>query len=658
MKKMPAFRFACLLSICGCFMFVHAQTFSNGSGSIRGTVVDPSGAGIPNATVDIQNPVSHFTRTIQTDAQGAFVLPNVPFNNYHATATAPQFEAAHQDVNVRSSVPIDVQLQLAIVASESSVTVMGGGDLVEADPDAHTDIDRNLFEKLPLESQSSSVSSLVTLASPGITADSNGLMHGLGDHASNSFSVDGQPISDQQSKTFSNQIPLDSVQSMEVIEGAPPAEYGDKTSVVVSVTTRSGLGSTAPHGEITTSYGTFGSAEGGFNLAVGSAKWGNFVAANGLQTGRFLDTPEFEVFHDRGNQQNVFDRADYKLSQADSLTLNLGFTRSWFQTPNSYDAQYATAWSGTLVNAGGIGPNGLAIGSQDQRSQIRTFNIAPTWTRVAGANSVFVLGAFVRHDQFNYYPSDNPLADLTPGLQAQTIGQDRRLTNAGLRGSFSYVKGHHNMKVGALYQHTFLVERDSFGVVDPTFNAVCLDANGGAITDSALTSPADCTGTLQANPGFNPLLACFDLTRPNPLPASDGCTGSTSSLYAYRGHADIKELGLYVQDSITVKNWTFNLGIRGDVYNGLTSATQAEPRIGVAYNFKPTNTVLRVSYARTLETPFNENLVLASTGCSDPVINALETATQGYCFASRPCFIPARATNFTPACSRRSASTW
>ncbi len=63
--------------------------------------------------------------------------------------------------------------------------------------------------------------------------------------------------------------------------------------------------------------------------------------------------------------------------------------------------------------------------------------------------------------------------------------------------------------------------------------------------------------------------------------------------------------------------------MRGDFYNGITSASQPEPRLGIAYNIKPTNTVLRVSYARTLETPFNENLVLASLGCNDPVINAL-----------------------------------
>ena len=167
---------------------------------------------------------------------------------------------------------------------------------------------------------------LVTLATPGVAADSNGLFHGLGDHASNSFSVDGQPITDQQSKIFSNQVPVDSVQSMEVIEGAPPAEYGGKTSLVIVVTTRSGLGATTPHGDVTASYGTFGSSNGGFDLAYGGQKWGNFISASGLDTGRFLDGPEFQVFHDHGNEENVFDRLDFKLSDKDSINLNLGFT--------------------------------------------------------------------------------------------------------------------------------------------------------------------------------------------------------------------------------------------------------------------------------------------------------------------------------------------
>lgn len=183
------------------------------------------------------------------------------------------------------------------------MNVEAGGDLVETEPTTHTDIDRALFDKLPLESQSSSLSSLVTLASPGVAADSNGLFHGLGDHASNSFSIDGQPVTDQQSKVFSNQLPVNAVQSMEVIEGAPPAEYGDKTSLVIVVNTRSGLGVTQPHGDVTASYGTFGTSAEALDLAYGGQKWGNFISASGLNTGRFLDGPEFQVFNDHGNQE-------------------------------------------------------------------------------------------------------------------------------------------------------------------------------------------------------------------------------------------------------------------------------------------------------------------------------------------------------------------
>jgi hypothetical protein len=606
-----------------------AQSLGNG-GTVKGTVLDPSGAAVAQADVTIANPVSQYSRGVKTDAQGNFEFDNLPLNNYHATAVAPGFQSAEQDLNVRSAVPLEVKFNLKLGESSTEVTVSEAADLVETTSSTHTDVDRALFDRLPLESESSSLSSLVTLATPGIAADSNGLFHGLGDHASNSFSVDGQQITDQQSKVFSNQIPTESVQSMEVIEGAPPAEYGDKTSVVIVVTTRSGLGVTQPHGDFTASYGSFGSSNAGFDLAYGGGAWGDFISVNGMNTGRFLDGPEFQVMHDHGNQQNLFDRADFKVSQADTISLNLGFTRSWFQTPNSYDAENATAWSGLVAGNRGFGPNGLPVGPQDQRSKIGTYNVAPTWMRLINSSTVLTVGGSVRRDQYNYYPSRNPFADLTPDLQRQTIGQDRSLMNAAAHADVAYAKGIHDLKVGIHYGQTFLTESDSLGIVDPTFNAVCLNADGSFDTNASLTNPKQCTGPPQPNPGFMPLLGCYDLTRTGPLPASDGCPNSTSGLYTFYGHTDIKQMALFAQDTITEKNWTFNLGIRGETYHGISKTSSVQPRLGVAYNIKPTNTVLRISYAHTLETPFNENLILSSTGCNDAVINAIMSITQGY----------------------------
>ena len=69
--------------------------------------------------------------------------------------------------------------------------------------------------------------------------------------------------------------------------------------------------------------------------------------------------------------------------------------------------------------------------------------------------------------------------------------------------------------------------------------------------------------------------------------------------------------------------------MRFDKCNGIASAAQGEPRLGMAYNIKPTNTVLRVSYALTMENRFNENLVLVSLECNDPVIAAFQTLIPG-----------------------------
>jgi hypothetical protein len=600
---------------------LHASAEGSNSGTVRGTVTDVTGALIPGATVHLINEVSGLDRTVSSDATGQFFFANVPFNPYRVSVSANGFAPVSQSFEIRSVVGANLNLVLQIAAADSTVTVEASGDLVETDPTFHTDVDRELFTKVPLESESSGLSSLVTLSTPGVAADSNGLFHGLGDHASNSFSVDGQSITDQQSKVFSNQIPANSIQSIEVISGAPPAEYGGKTSLVIVATTRSGQGVTKPTGSVSSSYGAFGSATAGFDLAWGGKKWGNFIEADGLNSGRFLDPPEFVVFHDKGNEQNVFDRVDYNFTSVDSIHLDLNYSRSWFQTPNSYDSLNVP----NVVSSGAsASPVFGSVGNADQHSKIGTFNISPTYTRIIGNNTVFNLGAFVRRDDYNYYPSGNPLADLGPAnLQTSSIAQNRTLTNAAVHSDVTYAKGIHNIKAGAQYGQTFLRENDSLGVVDPTyaFSAPCLGADGNPV--AGYSNSSQCPAG--ANPSYLPVLAPYDLTR-------------GGSLYSYYGHTDVKELALYIEDQIKARNWLFNLGLREDVYNGLTDANQTQPRVGIAYNIKPTTTVLRVSYARTLETPFNENLVLSSTGCSNAVLAPLLNCSSGVSGTMQPGF--------------------
>lgn len=603
-------------------IFLIVASAQTNSGTVNGAVTDPTGAVVLGAIVTIQNPVSHYLRSMEADSAGQFDFTNVPFGQYHMTVTQNGFKSFVQDVDVNSSIAITVPVKLEVGTSAITVQVTGE-DLVENSSTFRTDVDRQLFKKVPLESQSSSLSSLVTLASPGISADSNGLFHGMGDHASNSFSIDGQSMTDQVSKVFSNQPPVSSIESIEVIDGAPPAEYGGKTSVVIVATTRSGLDMTIPKGQVYSSYGSFGSVAGGFDIGYGKKNWGNFLSTDLLNTGRFLDGPEFSVFHSKGNEENFFDRADYVLGPKNSFHLNLNYSRSWFQTPNSYDnlnVMNVVPGTGDTANV-----NLENVGNADQRSEIGTFNIYPSYTRIINDHSVLNFGAWVRKDLYNYFGSDNPFADLGPSdLQTSSISQIRTLMNTAAHADYTYQHGINNLDIGAQYGQTFLRESDTLGIVENTYNSPCMDANGMPVP--GYSGPSNCANAgLQPNQNYLSVLAPYDLTR-------------GGSDYFFLGHTDIKELAFYIEDRIHKGSWSYNLGLREDVYNGLADANQTQPRIGISYQVKKTGTVLGISYARTLETPFNENLVLSSQGCLNSVLNPLLSCQPGVTGVLQPGF--------------------
>ena len=107
---------------------------------------------------------------------------------------------------------------------------------------------------------------------------------------------------------------------MEVITGVAPAEYGDKSSLVVHIVTKSGLGQSKPAGIAVIGYGSFKSPTFEANVGGGSQTVGNFLSLSGLRTDRFLDPPEFTTLHDDGNSQSFFDRLDVHPNDATRST--------------------------------------------------------------------------------------------------------------------------------------------------------------------------------------------------------------------------------------------------------------------------------------------------------------------------------------------------
>lgn len=559
-------------------------------GSVEGTVTDPSGSVVPGAIVTLVNRVTGYKLTVNSENDGSFRFPRVPVNTYHLSIHAKGFNNLEQDIAVRASVPVPVQAALQLAGSDVSVTVEApGSDVLENVPYAHNDISEELYSKLPTSSPGSGLSDAITLGTPGVVADSNGFFHPLGDHGQTTFSIDGQTISDQQSKQFSTQVPLNAIDTMELITSAPSAEFGDKTSLVVNAITKTGIGHKL-FGSFMPEYGSFGTVGEEGTVGFGNSKFGNFLSANVLRSGRFLDTPEFLPLHAIGNNYTIFDHLDYRPNAKDAFHLNLFNARNWFQVPNTYDQL-----------------------SQDQRQKSLTYNIAPGYQRAFNASTLLTINPFFRQDQIGYFPSADVFADTPISPQ-----QSRRLTNWGTRADVSWVKGVHNVKVGTQLTQTRLSEQFSFGITDPLYNAICMNTDGQPqAAPGILDSGACASAGFAPNDGLMPGLVPFDLTR-------------GGRPFQFAAKTNINEYAVFVQDSITWHNWSLAPGLRIDRYDGLSTATGVEPRLGVSYNIKKTGTVLRGAYSRTLETPYNENLILSSAtgsgGLAENVFGAQSTA--------------------------------
>ena len=114
------------------------------SGTITGTVTDPSGAVVAGATVAIQNPVTQYERSTKSDSSGRFQFTNVPYESYHMTVSMKGFGTFVHDVGVHSANPAAVPVQLSLKAASETVNVTSE-DLINRNANMDTDIDRKAF---------------------------------------------------------------------------------------------------------------------------------------------------------------------------------------------------------------------------------------------------------------------------------------------------------------------------------------------------------------------------------------------------------------------------------------------------------------------------------------------------------------------------------
>ena len=545
-------------------LFIPAALFAATAGTVHGTVVGPDNHPMAGVLVTLRNDVTGFHQDAATGTDGTFTFFNVPYNPYVLRVEVQGFATVSRNIDVRSAVPIEQPVKLAVAQLSESISVTASAPVAQLETDtsqSHIDIDKSYIAKAPAAVASRAMEQIIT-STPGFAKDENGRFHFQGAHSQSEYVVDGQTISDQTGVTFSNSIDPGIAQGIEIIYGNVPAEFGEKVGAVINLTTKSGLGSGSAKTDAYVGVSKFATLEGGVSVGGGTQTFGYFTSVDASKSDRFLDPVNFDNLHNHGNTERGFlrlDRASSDQKNSFRLTTLLGTTRR--DVPNTFTQEAS---------------------GQDQKVKSNDENLNLGWQSIFSQSSVLELNAFGRFSKFRLDPSagDTPV----------TATSNRSLNNYGVAPSLSWTNANNEVKVGLNLKRYPIKEHFDFGITDPGLNDPSVD-------------------------GYNPNLAPYDLTRGGHPFAFDA--RRTGSYYA-----------AYGQDNIKFNNFTANLGLRYDSNNLPLKDTAFEPRIGLAYYIPASKTVLRASYNRVLYTPEFENILLSSSAAAAAIVPPIVQQSQ------------------------------
>jgi hypothetical protein len=427
MKRFLALFFLCSFALCA----------QSNDGELHLKVTDPSGLGV-RATVEIVSVANQYRSTVATDQEGMLVAKRLPYGVYHVKIQQPGFSEVSQTVEIRSALPTDYTIKLALSSVKATVTVTAGDTLI--DPDRAGSVNQvgsAMIQDRPGSLPGRSLQDLVN-SQPGWLYEGNAVLHPRGSEYQTQFVIDGIPLTDNRSPSFGPEIEADDVQSMSIYTAGIPAEYGRKLGGVVEINT-SQDSQTGFHGQAILSGGNYDTA-GAF--AQAQYVWGkNTVgfSAGGNMTSHYLNPVVPENFMNTGTTGNF--SADYErdFTPSDRLNLSVRHELSRFEIPNERLQQ--------------------AAGQRQNADNFETIGII-AYQHTFSANVVGDLRAMVRDNSSDL--SSNPLS--TPVIAFQ----HNRFREAYFKAAVSIHHGHHEWKVGADSDNQFLHENFSDLITDPS----------------------------------------------------------------------------------------------------------------------------------------------------------------------------------------------
>jgi hypothetical protein len=309
---------------------------------VQGRVIDQQLAVVPGATVEVSQPSSGLERLATTVDEGRFSVLNLPVGTYDLRVNLPGFVLDSRRIQLVSSVPLDLEVVLQLAQITDSVSVAPEAPLVDTtSAGTRHAVSSTRIDRMPTAVSSRGLEA-VLVAFPGFAQNANGAIHPRGAHNQMTFVVDGLPISDQLTGAFANSLDVGVVQTVELLTGNVPAEFGGKVSGVAVLNSRSGLGTgRQASGSVTGLLGGFDTRQAGVQLGGEGSRVGYFGSVTALDTDRFLDQVTLDNLHNRGRFVRAFGRADIRLTSRDTLRVHAMGGRSSFELANLRSQQQA-----------------------------------------------------------------------------------------------------------------------------------------------------------------------------------------------------------------------------------------------------------------------------------------------------------------------------
>jgi len=525
--------------------------------TISGVVQNQDLRRVDQAIVQVKDQEGNVVTQGVTNQAGEFSVMVSQEGTYSVSTIHETYRSEYVVVKVGTDKPAPVTLTLALT-KDIALEIVSPLPAIQYKASSETySVSRKDVEILPRGNNNTVAEVLQTV--PSVVYGALGQTHIRQDHANQQFRLDGVPIPEGVSSTFTDVISPRMWERADIILGGMEAQYGNKTALVVDITSKSG---TRP---------SFGSAQifGGSNQTVTvnpSFEYGGTVgekfryyALNSYtSTNRGIEPPTLghSVFHDQNERNQTYLRGDYQRDNRNSLSWVFLNAVAKYQIPTI---------PGLAVNADVLpllqaqdptfSPAASQAANQNQTENSQYTHLV--WRHDVNAENFFQLAGYLRNSYANF--TTDPFNTLAYVPEEQAANQKRKAYSLGTRLDYTWTPNkQHLVKTGLQLEYTNA--QNQFQLFDFALDPVTGLPVGPVMTQTAANTNVQ------------------------------------------------KREELWVQDQWSpTDHWTLNLGVRYDQIQSFYDEGQISPRIGVTYKLNQSN-IVHANYSRLFTPPNVEQI--------------------------------------------------